>query len=191
VLNDQLDPTDLNFSQLQDWLKHPHGGNSELRGPGSLNWMPEPYGKPSTDQVALAAKLSQENDLSLRMANVMFPLIKKLPPSLTKYRSFMPDGPGIDDPENVTAYASRSALQSFGDRIASFLACILILVPVITLHFLQSDTQRLVVIVVFTLSFTGLMSIVTEATSSEIFGATAAFVAVQVVYVGSALSNGP
>jgi hypothetical protein len=103
----------------------------------------------------------------------------------------MPDGPGIDAPDDFVAYASNSARQSFADRVASFAACLIILVPVITLHFLQSATERLVVIVVFTLAFTGLMALVTEAKRSEIFMATAAFVAVQVVYVGSPLSNGP
>jgi hypothetical protein len=87
VLNDQLNPTELNFSQLQYWLEYPRGGNCELRGPGSLNWMPEPIGKPSSDHVALATKLSRENTLSLQLANLLFPLIKKLPPSWTKVRT--------------------------------------------------------------------------------------------------------
>jgi hypothetical protein len=107
-----------------------------------------------------------------------------------KYRSFMPDGAGKDNPDDFPTYSSKSARQTFADRVKSFIACVMILVPVITLHFLQSDTQRLIVIVLFTLGFTGLMVFMTEARTSEIFGATAAFVAVQVVYVGAALSNG-
>jgi hypothetical protein len=102
----------------------------------------------------------------------------------------MPDGPNVGDPDDFALWASKSARTSFADRVASFLACLLILVPVITLHFLHTDTQRLIVIIVFTFAFAGLMTLATEAKRSEVFGATAAFVAVQVVYVGSALSNG-
>lgn len=102
----------------------------------------------------------------------------------------MPDGPGIDSPGDFATYASNSVRQSFADRVASFAACLIILVPVITLHFLPSATERLVVIVIFTLVFTGLMALVTEAKRPEIFMATAAFVAVQVVYVGSVVGRG-
>jgi hypothetical protein len=87
VLNDQLEPTDLNLTQLQYWYQHPNGGDSELRGPGSLNWMPEPFGKPSSDQLALASKLSDEKTLSLRLADLIFPAVKKLPPRWTKVRN--------------------------------------------------------------------------------------------------------
>jgi hypothetical protein len=103
----------------------------------------------------------------------------------------MPDGPGTDAPDDFATYASTSVRQSFADRVASFAACLIILIPVITLHFLPSATERLVVIVMFTLVFTGLMALMTEAKRPEIFMATAAFVAVQVVYVGSPFSNGP
>jgi hypothetical protein len=77
---------------------------------------------------------------------------------------------------------------SFGDKLSSFAGAVLIL-PVIVLHFLQSSTTRLLVIVIFSLAFTFAMAFFTDARRSEIFAAAAAFIAVQVVYVGSALNN--
>ena len=65
------------------------------------------------------------------------------------------------------------------------------LVPVIVLHFLQDANWRLAVIVMFSLSFTATLVIGTSAERAQIFAATAAFVAVQVVYVGSALAAPP
>ena len=59
--------------------------------------------------------------------------------------------------------------------------------PVIVLHFLEDANLRLVVVVVFSLSFIIAMMFLTGATRSELVGAAAAFIAVQVVYIGSAL----
>ena len=67
------------------------------------------------------------------------------------------------------------------------MAAVLILVPVIVLHFLQNANWRLLVIVIFTLIFTATLVVGTGAERAQIFAATAAFVAVQVVYMGSAL----
>lgn len=65
------------------------------------------------------------------------------------------------------------------------LASILILIPVVILHFVTNPNNRLALIVVFTLVFTASMALFAGAKRSEIFAAAAAFVAVQVVYVGS------
>ena len=65
----------------------------------------------------------------------------------------------------------------------------IVLVPVIVLHFVQDTDWRLAIIVLFSLVFTGVLVLGTDAKRSEIFGASAAFVAVQVVYVGAVLNQ--
>src|SRR5436853_43318 len=69
------------------------------------------------------------------------------------------------------------------EQISTFLATILIIVPVMALYFVQTSSARLTLIVVFTVTFAFIMSTMTGAKRSEVFAATAAFVAVQVVYV--------
>jgi hypothetical protein len=86
-------------------------------------------------------------------------------------------------------FGTREGVRSAGDKAASFIASVLVLVPVITLHFVTSPDARLGVIVAFTLAFAGMLVSVTEAKRSETFAATAAFVAVQVVYVGSVFNG--
>ena len=86
-------------------------------------------------------------------------------------------------------FGTQEGLKSVGDKAASFAASVLVLVPVITLHFVTSADASLCIIVGFTLAFAGMLVSVTEAKRSETFAATAAFVAVQVVYVGSVLNG--
>jgi lysylphosphatidylglycerol synthetase-like protein (DUF2156 family) len=83
-------------------------------------------------------------------------------------------------------YGTNTGARSKGDIITAMLATILILVPVIVLHFVKSADHRLIVIVLFSLSFVIAMSVLSQAKRSELFAATAAFIAVQVVYVGAA-----
>ncbi len=84
---------------------------------------------------------------------------------------------------------SNKVFRNIADQISSFVATSLILTPVITLHFVNSADARLIIIVVFSVAFQGLVVLATEAKRSEVFAATAAFVAIQVVYVGSALGS--
>jgi hypothetical protein len=86
-------------------------------------------------------------------------------------------------------FGTAETWRSEGDQISTFLATILIILPVIALHFVETSRARLTVIVVFTVIFAFIMSTMTGAKRSEVFAATAAFVAVQVVYVGSALTG--
>lgn len=79
--------------------------------------------------------------------------------------------------------------RTMADQISSFVATTLILISVITLHFVSSADAKLIIIVVFSLAFQGLVVLATDARRSEVFAATAAFVAIQVVYVGSALGS--
>jgi hypothetical protein len=64
-------------------------------------------------------------------------------------------------------------------------ATLLILVPVIVLHFVKDPGYRLIIVVAFSMSFIIAMATLSGAKRSELVAASAAFVAVQVVYIGS------
>jgi hypothetical protein len=97
----------------------------------------------------------------------------------------MPD----EDLTNHVVYHTESFFKAVSDMVANIIGAILVLIPVIVLHFIRDPDMRLVVIVIFSLVFTACMVQFTDARRSEVFAATAAFVAVQVVYVGSTLNN--
>ena len=97
---------------------------------------------------------------------------------------FLPEERATD----FVSYSTAESVFSFGNKVISFTGAVLILIPVIVLHFLQNANWRLAVIVIFTLFFTAALVMGTSADRAQVFAATAAFVAVQVVYVGSALA---
>jgi hypothetical protein len=83
-------------------------------------------------------------------------------------------------------YGTYQGFRSVSHKIASFLAAVLILIPVVVLHFVHNAGMRLLVLVIFSLAFTFCLAFFTGARASEVFAATAGFVAVQVVYIGNA-----
>ena len=97
---------------------------------------------------------------------------------------FLPE----DRTTDYAAYSTAESISTFWNNFISLVAAVLILVPVIVLHFVQNANWKLLVIVIFSLIFTATLLVGTSAERAQTFAATAAFVGVQVVYVGSALS---
>src|SRR5204862_8290526 len=96
---------------------------------------------------------------------LLYPLLKFLPAKLTsvirpsnhhafrfdtnsaQYRVFMPE----ENDDTFAIFGTQEGRKSVGDKAASFAASVLVLVPVITLHFVTSADARLCIIVGFTL----------------------------------------
>ena len=69
MLNDQPQPSLFDYAITQNWLKHAHGGASDLRGPGGQTWLPAEYGgRPLPDLLAVAPRNGRQDKLS-RLAN--------------------------------------------------------------------------------------------------------------------------
>jgi hypothetical protein len=77
---------------------------------------------------------------------------------------------------------------AFGLAI-TILASLLTNVPIIILNFLDSINVRLGLIVIFTTIFSSLLAWLSNAQRKEVFAASAAFAAVQVVSIGGAKST--
>lgn len=184
----QASPEPSDISYLQYWLQHPKGGANALRGPGSMTWSPiEDGGRCLDELVCLSPPRTAERTVAQSVLDALWPIIRRLPKGVILKREF-----GPKDESGKSAFTSMGNIRMFrniADQISSFVATTLILLPVITLHFVKSANMRLIVIVVFSLAFQGLVVLATEARRSEVFAATAAFVAIQVVYVGSALGS--
>ncbi|KIX08944.1 uncharacterized protein Z518_00022 [Rhinocladiella mackenziei CBS 650.93] len=186
IINNQPNPGWDNLADLLKWLKHTRGGNSQLRGPGADVWYPpEIGGRPHNDHSALDARNSRKSILEKLVSRHGNRLLRRLPGSMISKRPFLPE----EGSTACTMYSNVESFEKIGDNLASFSAAILMLIPVVVLHFLRSANMRLLVIVIFSICFTALLVTTTKAERSQVIAASAAFVAVQVVYVGSALTQ--
>jgi uncharacterized PurR-regulated membrane protein YhhQ (DUF165 family) len=102
----------------------------------------------------------------------MFPLRNKLPGSL-----------------DFQVQSSTKRIASVTDNLSMVISSLLTTIPIIILNACQSVNLRLGLIVLFTTLFSFMLSVFSNARRNEIFGASAAFTAIQVVFVGSALGS--
>ena len=79
------------------------------------------------------------------------------------------------------------------DRVVSVLSVILVAAllvgAIVALDFAHGKRARLVILAMFTVAFAAVVGLLTNARRAEVFGATAAFVAVLVVYVSGSLGS--
>jgi hypothetical protein len=69
--------------------------------------------------------------------------------------------------------------------LSTALASLLIIAPILVLYFVTSMWRRLLIVAGFTGTFSLVLGLVTNGELVDIFAASAAFAAVQVVFVGS------
>ena len=180
-MSKQPSPTTSNLSLLRRFIIGSQGLDNELRGPGSMTWDDETEGGPPVEDLLTLNSSPEEPALPRWVLS---------PQHWYGLRHFQRKVNSFENQPEVLKFGSSKTWTLAGDQISNLLAAVMILVPVIVLHFIHDANARLIVIVTFTLAFTLVLAMTTNADRGQVFGAVAAFVAVQVVYVGSALNKG-
>lgn len=195
LLNDQPSPSPRDFTLLQDWMTHPKGGASDLRGSGALTWAAVDVGGHSrTDQLALASKSIRTRSLTRLLSVRIFISGVEISTGEANKRKFalqitIPSAPTLTfsgimfsclkkiimPPQDLERKKGSSQLET--KLLASQHLC---LSSYLSSRSILSRVQMpgWFVIVAFTLAFAGALVSVTEAKRSETFAATAACVAV-------------
>ncbi|KAK1450401.1 hypothetical protein CMEL01_07737 [Colletotrichum melonis] len=93
-------------------------------------------------------------------------------------------------PDDTRAY-NEEKISRFSDIILATLSAALPTLAILALYFVQNMLHRIGLVIVLTMIFSVLFALLTGAKKAEIFAATAAFAAVEVVYIGSVASNDP
>jgi hypothetical protein len=73
--------------------------------------------------------------------------------------------------------------------LLAFIGGGLLLAPIIAMRFVNSQSLRLIIASVFVVTVSVTLSLATTASNQEIIGGVAAYAAVVVVFIGSALSS--
>ncbi|KAI1445732.1 hypothetical protein F5Y02DRAFT_98910 [Annulohypoxylon stygium] len=166
-------PNEQDFKFLQTWMKTPSMGNVYLLGADSDTW--ENYD--AAELICL--KPSMTNSLMARFcANTLV----KWYHHLAGYRFKKPDT--LDIHHNTVNYSQEGTLR-FSILIGTVFASLLPVASIAVLYSLDNMTTRLIVTGVFTAIFSLGLGLLTNVRMVEIFSATAAFAAVQVVFVSS------
>lgn len=86
-------------------------------------------------------------------------------------------------------YYAPEKIKRVGDGIVVALSAVLPTLAILVLYFVKDMIQRIGLVILFTAVFAIAMAVFTGAKKIEIFSATAAFAAVEVVYIGSTASG--
>ncbi|KAK0666737.1 hypothetical protein QBC41DRAFT_397568 [Cercophora samala] len=163
---------DLTF--LREWIGRAENGNYPIKGPDQRAWDPEF----ESDLVAIYPRVPLDR-LSRWVNDIIFP----------QYHRFF--GAKIKDPEDATKnlgtgiYAySESHLQIVIETVVTVVAALLPVLSIVVLYFLGDNNKfKFMALVIFSAVFALALAIMTKAKRVEVFAATAAFAAVNVVFL--------
>lgn len=187
TLSQQPTPSPRHLRTLRFFIQSQEGLRSQLSGPGSRTWNEQERGGQDLEEfLSVCGRSAKEPPLTRWLFALLWPLLKRVLDAFSDVDTFSTKD---DGKPLLQHYGNRKAWTAAADQITTLFACILILVPVIVLHLVNNSDVRLGIIVASTFIFALVTVLATNAKRSEIFAATAAFVAIQVVYVGSALNS--
>ncbi|KAH7001149.1 hypothetical protein EDB80DRAFT_721565 [Ilyonectria destructans] len=89
----------------------------------------------------------------------------------------------------LVGYASGKKISNFISYLSTILAALLLIGAILVLYNTQSNNLKLGLIGLFTTLFAGSVGLLTNAKRAEVFGATAAYAAVLVVFVSGNLAD--
>ncbi|KAI2618784.1 hypothetical protein GGR54DRAFT_142558 [Hypoxylon sp. NC1633] len=160
---------DLEF--LRSWLERPSMGFFPIRGLDFKAWEQ----RLENDLVAIKPRVPPD-PLSKWIMNTIFPLYHRVfgIRFQTPYSNEVGDG--------LYTY-EESLLRSIVNVITTVVAALLPLLSIIVLFIADSDRIKLALVVVFSACFALMLALMTNARRIEVFAATAAFAAVNVVFL--------
>ncbi|KAH9215913.1 hypothetical protein DL95DRAFT_499395 [Leptodontidium sp. 2 PMI_412] len=172
----QPDRTRLKF--LVNWMQDIRMGYVHLLGSDSDIWSKGDV----LDMIALQAPTADDL-FTTWISESAIPAFHRL---LGKF-CFQPES---DEHLGNTVLYKDMSLVRITKLFTTVLACLLPIISIVILYVVDSMSKRLGIVGALTAAFSLCMGLVTSASMADIFAATAAFAAVQVVFVGSTTPQG-
>ncbi|KAI0169611.1 hypothetical protein GGR52DRAFT_475082 [Hypoxylon sp. FL1284] len=179
------DPREL--QKLQSWLKEPRlGGGVYLLGRDHDVW------SQGRDLVALTSPL-HTNRFSRFVAKGALPLYHRLKHStiIERIRDTLlksqRSSSTVSGDSGIAIY-DDSRLISISEFICTVVASLLPVLSIMVLYWVEDMGHRLVLVGVFSVLFSSALWFMNDGELVEVFGATSAFAAVQVVFIGTSSS---
>ncbi|KAI0380112.1 hypothetical protein F5Y04DRAFT_282241 [Hypomontagnella monticulosa] len=166
---DGPNPIDLEF--LRSWFERPSMGWFPIRGLDFKAWEQ----RPEDDLIAVKPRIPPD-PLSKWITNYVFPLYHRLFGVRFKVADSNEVGDGLYTYE-------ESLLSSVISIITIVAASVLPLLSIVVLYVVETEPIRLGILIIFSSCFALALALMTSARKVEIFAATAAYAAVNVVFL--------
>jgi hypothetical protein len=168
-------PLKSDVAFLREWLEMPHGGDFFLKGLEAEPWEPHCEG----DLVALSVRPEQRDLFAQYLSD-------RIVPWYHRYIGHRTQRPvSAQDWDGVWEYKSELFVV-LGNIVCMILSALVPSASIICLYFVSSMIARLAVVSGMSFLFSFVMTVILQGRRVEVFAATTAFAAVQVVFVGSA-----
>jgi hypothetical protein len=168
-------PLKSDVAFLREWLEMPHGGDFFLKGLEAEPWKPHCEG----DLVALSVRPEQRDLFAQYLSD-------RIVPWYHRYIGHRTQSPvSAQDWGGVWEYKSELFVV-LGNIVCMILSALVPSASIICLYFVSSMIARLAVVSGMSFLFSFMMTVIVQGRRVEVFAATTAFAAVQVVFVGSA-----
>ncbi|KAL8685038.1 MAG: hypothetical protein Q9224_006004, partial [Gallowayella concinna] len=162
-------PTSNDVKFLREWLERPEGGDFFLRSHEDSTW------KSNDDFLALISEQAGRDSLTWLINEKVVPWYHRR----WGYRSKPSSSAEWD---GVWDY-HKEKLEKIGNAISTLLAALLPSISILILYFVSKPASRLITISLFSVFFSLILTTVSAAKRVEVFAATTALAAVQVVFV--------
>lgn|SRR2546423_2246838 len=166
-----LDPplkSEIKF--LRHWLERPDGGDFFLEGLEAEPWE-VPF---SRDLVALNPQ-RQDDQFAQYLSD-------KIVPWYHRYFPHWKIRESTEDWSTICEY-DHKVFVAIGNTICMILSSLIPIVSIYGLYFLKSTIKRLAIITMMSFLFSFVMTVIVQGRRADVFAATTAFAAVQVVFI--------
>ena len=165
-------PLDADLAFLREWLERPDGGNFFLK-----NLEAEPWSQSDpADLVVLFNSSFNKDHFARYMSDKIVPWYHRRFGHRSKKPSPKSESGGVWE-------YKREGFVVLGNVICMLLSSLVPSAAILGLYFVQSPGARLAVITAMSLVFSFVMTVIVQGRRADVFAATAAFAAVQVVFV--------
>jgi len=165
-------PVDGDISFLREWLGHPEGADYSIKGVEAEPWMP-----PHASDLITLSKPEARDEFAQSLSDRILPWYHHYLGGRQKRRRS-----SDNDLDDIWEY-KQELFVALGNMICMVLSSAIPTTSIFALHFVKSMGARLAVITAMSFIFSFVMMVIVRGRRVEVFAATTAFAAVQVVFV--------
>lgn len=158
---------------LKEWFARPWGGNNFLRGVEADAWRPEYV----PDLIVLSHSSKDRDHFAQFLSDTFLPSFHRRIGQ--KFKNPIPESKVYR-----TWEYKQKIFVVLGDVICMVLSALVPSISIFVLSFLNDMVARLIVITAMSFAFSVIMTLIVQGRRVDVFAATTAFAAVQVVFLG-------